>query len=325
MTRRNAFTAIAAGLLTCGLVAMAPASAQAQGSVLPEKNARITLAGCFTRETINGHDMYVLQSPTIGSPVSAPEAACPSTGSVEKIELKDVHALAHKHHLTPAMLGRWIAVSGRLATLDPGQIRKLHVMAYRALPAVGSPQASVLPEKAGRITLAGCFMEETIEGHREYVLRSPTIGSPASVPEENCAASTASAEKVELKDVHEKTHKHHLDRSMIGRWIEVGGRIEGQADKGELREVHVKYFRVLPVVVPRTAEAAPVFEPPAIAPSVAPLPELPSEQPVATTGTAEPLPKTASSVPLIGFIGLLSLAGGLMFRFLGRRGTQGLG
>jgi LPXTG-motif cell wall-anchored protein len=43
-------------------------------------------------------------------------------------------------------------------------------------------------------------------------------------------------------------------------------------------------------------------------------------QPVATTGTRRRvLPKTASSLPLVGLIGLMSLAGGLTLHVFGRR------
>jgi LPXTG-motif cell wall-anchored protein len=44
------------------------------------------------------------------------------------------------------------------------------------------------------------------------------------------------------------------------------------------------------------------------------------EQPVGTTGTRRSaLPKTASSLPLVGLIGLMSLAGGLTLHVFGRR------
>jgi LPXTG-motif cell wall-anchored protein len=44
------------------------------------------------------------------------------------------------------------------------------------------------------------------------------------------------------------------------------------------------------------------------------------EQPVGTTGTVRSaLPKTASSLPLVGLIGLMSLAGGLTLHVFGRR------
>lgn len=98
---------------------------------------------------------------------------------------------------------------------------------------------------------------------------------------------------------------------MVGRWIEVTGRLES-LDKTGLREVHVRSFRVVPVVTP-TAEAAPIVPPPEVAPPE-PAPELPA---VGTTGVAE-LPKTASSVPMTALLGALALAAGALLVFVRR-------
>jgi len=65
--------------------------------------------------------------------------------------------------------------------------------------------------------------------------------------------------------------------SMMGRWLEISGRLEGDHRSDAIREIHVKAFRVIPVVVPPVA-AAPAPEPPPVAeaapvaPYVAPTP-----------------------------------------------------
>ncbi len=101
---------------------------------------------------------------------------------------------------------------------------------------------------------------------------------------------------------------------MIGRWIEVTGRLES-LDKTGLREVHVRSFRVVPVVPPKVAEAEPVTPPtPEVVP-VAPTPELPA---VGTTGVAE-LPKTASSLPTTALFGVFALAAGIALLVFRRR------
>ncbi len=175
-------------------------------------------------------------------------------------------------------------------------------------------QSPDLPKTGGPITLWGCFAEQKIEGNGKYQLFRPTIGTATSVPEAMCAPAPTD-QVIELEDVHENVHKHHLDRSMVGRWIEVTGRLEDR-DKTGLREVHVRSFRVVPVVPPVVTEAAPPFVPPP--PEVAaelPMPELPA---VATSGAAE-LPKTASPIPMTGLLGLAALAAGVACRVFRRR------
>jgi hypothetical protein len=191
------------------------------------------------------------------------------------------------------------------------------VIAFAPAP-VSAQGTTLLPEKGGPITLVGCFLRMPVadEGNK-FVLVNPTLGAATSVEEATCR-STGNEQMVELDDVHTNVHKHHLDRAKVGRWIEVTGRLE-KAGHQALREVHVNSYRIVPVV-PRVAEAAPVFEPP-IAPSAIPQ-ETPVEQPVATTGVAEPeLPKTASPVPLIAVFGFLALAAGLALRIRGYRRT----
>jgi hypothetical protein len=185
-------------------------------------------------------------------------------------------------------------------------------------------ETAVLPAEGGAITLVGCF---TRGGHHNrYVLAKP-MANVGSVTEETCTASD-SDQMIELKD----TGKFHLRKAMVGRWVEITGRlerIESSDEPDDLRELHVRSFRFPPVVVPRAAEVIPppeaprAFTPPpapAAAPAPAPEPAPAAEKPVATTGTAPaPLPKTASPLPLIGSIGLLSLVSGLGVHLFGRR------
>jgi LPXTG-motif cell wall-anchored protein len=183
---------------------------------------------------------------------------------------------------------------------------------------VQAQQPTVLPE-GGMITMVGCLGRGGKHDNK-YVLVNPTIGSMVSVPDGTCT-STDTEQAVELKD----TSRHY--QSMLGRYVEITGRlerIEGSDDPDDLRELHVRSFREVPVVPPRIVEAAPpsapppVFEPQPPAPQ-AEAPAIPEQKPVATTGTAPaPLPKTASGSSLIGFLGLLSLAGALGLRLFHR-------
>lgn len=190
----------------------------------------------------------------------------------------------------------------------------LLVLASSSARAQQSPD---LPKIGGQITLWGCFVEQKIPENGKYQLYNPTMGPATTVPEGTCSPN-ATDQVIELEDVHENVHKHHLDRSMVGRWIEVTGRLENR-DKTGLREVHVRSFRVVPVVPPKVAEAvvpAP-FVPPA-PPEVAPAEPVPEVAAVGTTGVAE-LPKTASPVPLIGLLGVFALAAGVACGIYRRR------
>lgn len=125
---------------------------------------------------------------------------------------------------------------------------------------------------------------------QEYVLVRPTIGSVASVPRATCASS-GHDQAIELEHVKDHPDEHHLDTSLLGRWIEVSGKLEKFEHVSELREMNVKSFREVPVVVRR----------------------------VAATRTQGELPPTASMLPLIGLIGVLALAGAFALRLLDYR------
>jgi hypothetical protein len=183
-----------------------------------------------------------------------------------------------------------------------------------ALAQAQTREAGLLPpEESAVITVAGCLQYHD----DEYVLANPKLGPIANVPEGTCQA-TVDERAIDLKD----TDDFGINQSMLGHWVEVNGRLEREtdADLSNLRELEIRSFRMVPVLPPpvvisQSTEAAPAPEPP-IAP-----PEPPVAGPVGTTGASEPaLPQTASPLPVIGLLGLLSLAGGLGFRFYRSRG-----
>ena len=196
--------------------------------------------------------------------------------------------------------------------------------------AVASPRVQaqeVLPAEGGMITLVGCFLPGGSH-HSKFVLATPIIGSVASVTDGTCSAPIDET-AVELKDI---AGKHHGE-GMLNHLIEVTGRLEklkgttaastttadSTTDARELREVHVRSFRAVPVVIPTPAAPPEVRYMPAPQPQAA-IPPLPDERPVATSGTVPTeLPKTASSLPLFGMLSLLSLAGALSLHLVGRR------
>jgi LPXTG-motif cell wall-anchored protein len=172
--------------------------------------------------------------------------------------------------------------------------------------------AFAMPEKGSMITVTGCF---GFTEHQQYVLASPTMDQVRSVPNASC---NASGPMIKLQDVK----KNGLDKSMLGRTLEVSGRVgANHSNPDRIRKLHMKSYRFIPIeeVVAEAIIVPPPIErtaPVAPAPYVAPLPQ----QPVGTTGTLRrELPKTASSLPLVGLIGLVSLAGGLTLHLFGRR------
>src|SRR5688572_26107719 len=177
------------------------------------------------------------------------------------------------------------------------------------------------PEKSGLITVAGCLQLGGENGDR-YVLANPRLGPIPNVPEGTCNVAVDDR-ALDLKD----TAEHGMNQSMLGRWVEINGRLEKETDNDltNLREIEVRSFRMVPVipppVIPPRAEAPPApvplaqAEPQPVTPpaeTIAP----PEEQPIGTTGVIETtLPKSAGLLPAIGLLGLLSLTGGLGLRF----------
>ena len=170
------------------------------------------------------------------------------------------------------------------------------------------------PEEHGVITAVGCYLRGGDEG-KTLLLAHPKRGPVNSVTEAQCTASAGDT-AIRLKDAE----KQGMNDSMLGRWVEVNGRLEKEesTDPDDIREFYVRSFRILPVVTPQRAAAEP--EPaPFVAPEPAPVTSIP--EPVATSGVEPaPLPKTASPLPLTGLFGLFACAGSMAVRsFRSRR------
>jgi hypothetical protein len=140
------------------------------------------------------------------------------------------------------------------------------------------------------------------------------------VPEATCTADPG-ADALTL----DNPDKAGVNDSALGRWVEIGGRLERETSKDpdNLRELDVASFKLVPVVLPPRPAAAPApapaprtTPPPAAAARPAPVPApAPAAAPAPAPAPApRTLPKTASYVPVIGLAGLLSLAAGLMLR-----------
>ena len=187
-------------------------------------------------------------------------------------------------------------------------------------------QAQAYPEGGGMITIVGCVSTQRIGSEDTFVLAKPTVGHVASVSDASCTASEAD-QVVKLQDEHERG----FGTEMLGRWVEVTGRMEKNRPHkaGGIRELHIKAFAAVPVEAPKAAAVMPATEPipePVAQPApfvAAPVAEVVvEERPVATAGVRTELPKTATSLPLVGLIGFVSLAGGVLLRLLDRRSAD---
>ena len=170
---------------------------------------------------------------------------------------------------------------------------------------------NLLPqEQEGQVVAVGCLVRGTdVRGGKEgkYVLARPKRGPVASVPEASCTADPgADALMVDNPE------KGNITDSAVGRWVEIGGRLEKETSKDpdNLRELDVATFKLVRVVVPPPPAAA--QQPTAAAPP--PTPQAAAPEPPAPAPETRHLPKTASQLPGIGLAGLLSLAAGLTLR-----------
>jgi hypothetical protein len=174
--------------------------------------------------------------------------------------------------------------------------------------------ASLLPpEESGVITVVGCFQLGGKNGDK-YVLANPRIGPIAGVPDATCRVA-ANEHALEL----EHTDKFGINESMLGRWIEVNGRLEKETSDNpdNLREMHVRSFRMMPVLPPPVEVAqAPVTQAPAVPYVFDQQPYTPPAATMARVDEPAALPRTATPLPAIGLLGLLSLGGGLALRLL---------
>ena len=177
---------------------------------------------------------------------------------------------------------------------------------------------NLLPQdQSGQVTAGGCLVKgNAVRGGKadKYVLARPKKGPVESVPEATCTAEPG-ADALTL----DNPEKAKMTDAMLGKWIQISGRLESETDKNpdNLRELDVLTAKMVPVVLPTPAAAAPARQtPPAQVAESRPTPA-----PVATSAPSaapppEPrkLPKTASQVPAIGLAGLLLLATGFMLR-----------
>jgi hypothetical protein len=255
-----------------------------------------------------------LASPRVGSAANLPSNQCTATVREGALELEH----AQRNGIDDSMVGRFIEVSGRLekeTNAGHDNLRELYVHSFRiagdASAAAWARDASLLPpNKSGVITVAGCLRAGPNHGDQDgYVLATPRLGPIAGVPESKCTGAIDDR-AVEL----DHSLKRGIDDSMLGRWIEVTGKLEKETSNNpdNLREMYVDSFRMVPVI-PRRAEAAPAIESPRQieeAPTLARM----EEKAVEASAEVRTLPKTATALPAIGLLGLLSLAAGLILR-----------
>ena len=169
--------------------------------------------------------------------------------------------------------------------------------------------------ESGTVTVAGCLLrgDQVSGGDKDkYVLAN--LQNIANAPGQTCTADPG-ATAVQL----DNPRKGNIDESMLGKWVEVSGRLEKETSTDNiLRELDVNTARVLPEA-PRAVAA--VVEPEPVPEPIAPEPS-PAPVPVATSGQAD-LPKTASPAPLIAMLGLFAVAGSLAVRsFRTRQGVN---
>lgn len=162
---------------------------------------------------------------------------------------------------------------------------------------------------SGPVTVAGCLIRgDDIQGGRnKYALGNPVKGPVESVAEETCSVDFE-ANGLTL----DKHRRGDINDTLLGRMVEIEGRLERESGTGSLRELDVWSVRLLPKTPPQVAivtEEITVDEP-------APAAAAPEPAPVPTSGVAPTpaLPQTAGAGPTIGLIGLFALGASLMLR-----------
>ena len=99
---------------------------------------------------------------------------------------------------------------------------------------------NLLPQdQSGQVTAVGCLVRgNAVRGGKadKYVLARPKKGPVESVPEATCTAE-AGADALTL----DNPEKAKLTDSMLGRWVEITGRLESETSKDpdNLRELDV--------------------------------------------------------------------------------------
>lgn len=166
---------------------------------------------------------------------------------------------------------------------------------------------------AAQVTLVGCLQREVdyrrahdlgkggpagtgLGSGDEYVLvhASRAEGSAAAAPTADCT-SQGSGDTYELTGSRE----HDL-RSLVGHVVQINGTMKEAT-------VNVASFQEVTPAASAATQAPATSNAPSTSPA-------PASRPIGTSGQANDLPRTASPLPLIGLIGLLSLAAALGLR-----------
>jgi hypothetical protein len=182
--------------------------------------------------------------------------------------------------------------------------------------------------------------------NNEYVLIDAVIGLPSLAIEPitarestNCSMGRGSGQAFELTGHGEGSLAQFLGRRVVihGMLKHVKHDTEPVGTSGtftpdptngglglgsdlKLREINVADASLVPIAVEPEAEPVIHGAPEAPAPAPAPVAEAPAPQAPAPIAPApQVLPKTASPLPMIGFVGFLSLVCGLALRQLNRR------
>jgi len=131
-----------------GAVTVGPAYAQRRdGHLLPqEQTGQVTAVGCLVRGSTvrGGKDKYVLARPKKGPVSSVPEATCTADPGADALQLDNPEKAA----IDDSMLGRWVAIGGRLekeTSKDPDNLRELDVLSIKMVPVI--PPAPPMPAK----------------------------------------------------------------------------------------------------------------------------------------------------------------------------------
>ena len=142
MTLRYTSGASIVTLLTCGLIAVAPAQAQNADLLPPGESAVITVTGCLQRGGDKGQT-YVLASPRLGPVANVRDGACDAAIDARALELDD----ARDRGINESLVGHWIEISGRLereTSTHPDNLREISVRSFRLVPVV-PPQRAEAP------------------------------------------------------------------------------------------------------------------------------------------------------------------------------------
>ena len=143
-----------------GLITVPSASAQQRrdGALLPqEQSGVVTAVGCLVpAKSVRGgkgdkKDDYVLARPRRGPIESVPEGSCSADSGADALQIDNP-----EKGITPAMVGRWVQISGRLereTDKDPDNLRELDVQSARLIPVV-PPRVAVATPAPAPVTAA---------------------------------------------------------------------------------------------------------------------------------------------------------------------------